>query len=44
MKDLNTLDKYREDFEGYMGNDHEGCFKIFLNGRAFIVIASTGGG
>lgn len=44
MKNLNELNKYRGDIDGYMGNDHEGYFKIFLNGRAFIVMASTGGG
>lgn len=43
MRNLEKLNRYREPLKGYMGNDHEGCFKIFLNGRAFFVVASTGG-
>lgn len=53
MRDLHTLDKYRE-------KDHErdyyrmhtsddigkgnGCFKVYVNNRSFFVVASDGGG
>lgn len=49
MKDLHTLDKYRlSDCElqryGAIGDSGNGCFKVFISGRAFFVIASNGGG
>lgn len=49
MKDLHTLDKYRQkDAErsiyGMSGNKENGCFKVFVNGRSFFVVASSGGG
>ena len=48
MKDLHTLDQYRDDrakdLYGWDGDGGNGCFKVFIQGRAFIVIASDGGG
>lgn len=49
MKDLHTLDKYRLPDEeikicGRRGDEGNGCFKVFVGGRSFFVIASDGGG
>ena len=49
MKDLHTLDKYRQKdherkYYGTVGDESGGCFKVFVGGRSFFVIASTGGG
>lgn len=49
MRNLSELEKYREkDFEkkmyGVTGDNGNGCFKVFVNGRSFFVIASNGGG
>lgn len=49
MKDLHTLDKFRlfDDelrIYGVNGNSGNGCFKVYVNGRSFKVIASNGGG
>lgn len=51
MKDLMNLEQYRmKDVEreyrrrGIIGQDNNGCFKVFVNGRAFFCIASDGCG
>lgn len=49
MKNLHTLDKYRlADQEtriaGQRGDSGCGCFKVFVGGRSFFVVASDGGG
>ena len=49
MRNLTELDKYRErDAEnrlyGVPGDSGNGCFRVFVNGRSFYVIASNGGG
>lgn len=49
MKDLHTLDKYRvveEEHRFYRtkGDSKNGVFKVYVNGRSFLVIASNGGG
>ena len=49
MVNLHTLDKYRlTDHErkcyGTVGDSNNGCFKVFVGGRSFFVIASNGGG
>ncbi|WOC33444.1 MULTISPECIES: DUF7694 domain-containing protein [Caproicibacterium] len=44
MKNLTSLNRYREPINGDWGNNYEGCFKIFLNGKAFFAVASVGGG
>lgn len=49
MRNLHTLDQYRlKDDErriyGVNGDSGGGCFKVFVNGRSFFCIASTGGG
>lgn len=46
MKNLNYLNKYRQDVRHIFGNngdEHNGAFKVFVNGRSFYVIASNGG-
>lgn len=47
MRDLHTLDKWRLDVRKYCGSngdDKNGAFKIFVNGRALFCIASNGRG
>lgn len=49
MKDLNTLNKYRlkdkeRELYGVKGDAQNGCFKVFVGGKAFYCIASNGGG
>ena len=49
MKDLHTLDKYRQSGDeirlyGIAGDSGNGIFKVYVNGRSFRVIASNGGG
>ena len=49
MRNLEQLEKYRlRDVEralyGYNGDGREGCFKVYVGGKSFMVIASTGGG
>ena len=49
MRDLAEVEKYRDrDAEkrvhGVFGDNGNGCFKVFVNGRSFFVIASNGGG
>ena len=49
MKDLHTLDKYRDrDFEyrihGGPGDAGNGAFKVYVSGKSFFCIASNGGG
>lgn len=46
MKDLHTLDKYRlseleRQFYGKNGDGGNGCFKVFVGGKSFFVIASN---
>lgn len=48
MKDLHTLDKYRDrDFEyrihGGPGDAGNGAFKVYVSGKSFFCIASNGG-
>ena len=47
MRDLHALDKWRLDVRKYCGSngdDKNGAFKIFVNGRALFCIASNGRG
>lgn len=47
MKDLHTLDQYRVDLRplySTVGDDKNGAFKVFVQGKSFNVIASNGGG
>ena len=49
MRDLLELDAYRmRDVErrayGVNGDSGNGCFRVYVNGRSFNVIASNGGG
>lgn len=49
MKDLHNLDRYRQTdherrYYGCDGDSGNGCFKVFVAGRSFFVIASNGGG
>lgn len=49
MRNLHELDKYRlRDDErriyGANGDRGNGCFKVYISGRSFKVIASNGGG
>lgn len=49
MKDLHTLDNYRLtdaeiNYIGKRGDSGNGIFKVFVNGRSFLVVASDGGG
>lgn len=49
MRNLEQLEKYRlRDVEralyGYNGDGREGVFKVYVGGKSFMVIASTGGG
>ena len=49
MKNLHELDRYRLTKEeqrtyGANGGCGNGCFKVFVNGRSFFVIASSDGG
>lgn len=49
MRDLHTLDKYRQKGAelgrmGCCGDSGNGCFKVYVDGRSFFVIASNGGG
>lgn len=49
MKDLHTLDQYRDSemekrMTGTHGNSGCGCFKVFVGGKSFFVVASDGGG
>lgn len=49
MKDLTTLDKYRQRKDelriyGENGDNGNGIFKVFVNGKSFYVVASNGGG
>lgn len=49
MKDLHNLDRYRQTdherrYYGCDGDSGSGCFKVFVAGRSFFVIASNGGG
>lgn len=49
MRNLHELDNFRlkEDerrLYGINGDEGNGLFKIFINGRSFFVIASNGGG
>lgn len=49
MKNLHQLDKYRDikgamDLYGDIGDAGNGMFKIFVNGKSFLCIASNGGG
>lgn len=49
MKDLHVLDKYRlwndeRRIYGINGDSGTGCFKVFVGGRSFFCIASSGGG
>ena len=46
MKNLNYLNKYRQDVRhiyGTNGDEYNGAFKIYVNGRSFFVIASNVG-
>lgn len=49
MKDLNTLDKFRQteferNFYHARGDAKNGAFKVYVSGRSFFCIASSGGG
>lgn len=49
MKDLHTLDKYRDHktergFYGRDGDSGNGVFKVYVGGKSFHVIASNGQG
>ena len=49
MNDLRALDKYREteterQVYGVCGDHGNGCFKVFVGGKSFFVVASNGGG
>jgi len=49
MKDLHILDKYRASeserrIAGVDGDGGCGCFKVYVNGRSFFIVASDGGG
>lgn len=46
MKNLNHLDKYRQKYPtgGPIGDEKNGAFKVFVNGKAFYTIASSAGG
>ena len=49
MKDLTCLENYRlrdkeREIYGFNGDSDCGLFKVFVSGKSFIVIASTGGG
>ena len=49
MKDLTTLEKYRQREDelriyGTNGDNGNGIFKVFVNGKSFFVVASNGGG
>lgn len=44
MKNLDTLDKYRIPFQGDMGDEGCGAFKVYVGGKSFFVIASDDGG
>ena len=49
MRDLQTLDKYRDtiaerEIYGGVGDAGNGCFKVYVGGRSFFVVASNGGG
>lgn len=49
MRNLTELNQYRlTDHErecyGMTGDDGNGCFKVYVDGRAFFVVASNGGG
>lgn len=49
MKNLKTLDKYRDRDFGYRihggpGDAGNGAFKVYVGGRSFFCIASNGGG
>lgn len=49
MKDLTTLDKYRQRQDekriyGANGDSGNGIFKVFVNGKSFYIVASNGGG
>lgn len=48
MRDLTALDAYRvKDMERRLdadSNSGNGCFKVFVSGRSFFVVASNGGG
>lgn len=47
MKDLTYLDSCRVDMRRYygsMGDAKNGVFKVFVGGRSFFVIASSGDG
>lgn len=49
MKDLHTLDAYRlkddeRQYYGVNGDGGNGMFKVFVNGKSFLAIASSDGG
>ncbi len=49
MRNLSHLENYRlrdkeKQIYGAHGDDYNGLFKVFVNGKSFFVIASTGGG
>lgn len=46
MKDLTYLDNKRVDIfgDGYLGDSHNGAFKIYYKGIDYMVIASDGAG
>lgn len=47
MRDLCTLDQYRvkdHPLYGTFGDSGNGCFKVFVHGKSFFVVASNGGG
>lgn len=47
MRDLSYLDKYRvylSDLYGNLGDSKNGAFKVYVEGKSFFVIASSGGG
>ena len=47
MKNLSYLDKHRVDLSdvyGSLGDSKNGAFKVYVEGKSFFVVASSGGG
>jgi hypothetical protein len=45
MRNLNELDNYRiKNHPAGLGDEGNGAFKLFINGRSFFVLATDGGG
>lgn len=47
MKNLSYIDKHRVDLSdvyGSLGDSKNGAFKVYVEGKSFFVVASSGGG